>query len=47
MRAKVKNAVQSKAKDEAATDKAATNKVATDHVTANSTGSQPQVLSKG
>ena len=40
MRAKVKNAVKSKA------NKAATNKVATDHITANSTSSQPQVLSK-
>ena len=61
MRVKVRNAIQSKAKDKAATDKAATDKVATDKVatdkvaadkvvtddiTAVSTSSQPQVLSK-
>ena len=41
MRDKVRNAIQSKAKDKAATDK-----VATDHITPVSTSSQPQVLSK-
>ena len=61
MRAKVKNAIRSQAKDKAATDKAATDKAATDKVatdkvaadkvvtddiTAVSTSSQPQVLSK-
>ena len=51
MRAKVRNAIQSKAKvkaatDKAATDKAATANVATDHITTIGTSSQPQVLSK-
>ena len=56
MRAKVRNAIQSKAKNEAATDKAVTdkgatdkaarNKVATDHVTTIGTSNQPQVLSQ-
>ena len=61
MRAKVRNAIQSQAKNKAATDKGATDKVATDKVatdkvaadkvvtddiTAVSTNSQPQVLSK-
>ena len=56
MKAKVRNAIQSKAKAKAATDKVATDKVATDKVaadkvvtddiTAVSTSSQPQVLSK-
>ena len=56
MRAKVRNAIRSQAKDKAAIDKVATDKVATDKVaadkvvtddiTAVSTNSQPQVLSK-
>ena len=56
MRAKVRNAIQSQAKDKAATDKAATVKVATDkgaadelatdHITAISTSNQPEVLIK-
>ena len=56
MRAKVRNAIRSKAKVKAATDKAATDNVATDkeaadkeaadHITTIGTSSQPQVLSK-
>ena len=56
MRAKVRNAIQSKAKNEAATDKtvtdkgatdkAARDKVATDHITTIGTSRQTQVLSK-
>ena len=51
MRAKVKNSVKSKGKDKAAKDniatvKVAADKVATDRITANSTSSQPQILSK-